>query len=69
VVAASVSALSNEHGKSAVELDGHGIGPEQWQLLKGLRATFWLCFAAHSVVLVLGIGGLRKAGMVGLKND
>jgi MFS family permease len=69
VLAASVSGISKQHGEDKIELDGHGIGPEQWQLLKGFRATFWLCFAALSTVVIISGGGLRKAGKVGLKKD
>lgn len=69
VLAASVSGTSKQHGESVVASDGHGIGPEQWMLLKGFRATFWLCFAAMSSVVILSGGGLRKAGKVGLKKD
>ena len=74
VLAASVSGVSKQSGDDAVKIDGPevglpGIGSHQWRLLKGFRATFWLCFAALSTVVILSGGGLRKAGKVGLKKD
>ena len=39
------------------------------KLLKGFRATFWLCFASMFVVVGVSLGGLRMAGKVGLKKD
>lgn len=38
-------------------------------LLKGYHATFWAALAASLVVGVISLGGLRKAGKVGLKVD
>jgi hypothetical protein len=70
VLAASVSGGSKGHSESAVaDAEGSVIGQEEWQLLKGFRATFWLCFAALSMVAILSGGGLRKAGKVGLKKE
>lgn len=36
-------------------------------LLKGYQATFWAAFAASLLVAIISLGGLRKAGKVGLK--
>ena len=38
-------------------------------LVKGYHATFWAAFAASMLVGVVSLGGLRKAGKVGLKTD
>ena len=38
-------------------------------LLQGYRAAFWTIFAATVIVVVLTFFGLRKAGLVGKKDD
>lgn len=55
VIASSVSAGSERAGVGA--------------LLKGYQATFWAAFAASLLVGFISLGGLRKAGKVGLKVD
>lgn len=54
VIAASVTA-----GSSAPDSKN--------SLEKGLRATFWTCFAALGVVAIVSLVGLKKAGKVGIK--
>lgn len=38
-------------------------------LLQGYRAAFWTIFAATTIVVVLTFFGLRKAGLVGKKDE
>lgn len=68
VISASVSGVSKGHGENSANKSG-SIGLDELQLLKGFRATFWMCFAALSLVVLVSAGGLRKAGKVGLKKD
>jgi hypothetical protein len=56
VIAASVTASSSE----PESVDG---------LERGYRATFWACFAALGIVVVVSLLGLKKAGKVGVKVD
>jgi hypothetical protein len=39
------------------------------QLLKGYQASFWTMFAFMVTCGIIGIGGLRKIGKVGVKRD
>lgn len=61
VIAASVTGASHQ------EL-GEGEG-DQDRLLKGFRATFWMCFTSIFVVVGVSLTGLRMAGKVGLKKE
>ena len=46
------------------------IGSAAWtSLLQGYRAAFWTMFAAMVFCGLVAIGGLRKAGKVGVKRD
>lgn len=38
-------------------------------LLKGYRASFWACFGATVLTCVVGAGGLRRVGRVGVKEE
>lgn len=40
-----------------------------WQSLKGYQASFWTMFAIMITCSVVAIGGLRKAGNVGVKRE
>ena len=47
--------------------DGDQIGGDKQ--LKGYRAGFWTMFAYMGICALLAVGGLRKAGKVGLKRE
>ena len=38
-------------------------------LMDGYRAVFWALFAWTLLVLLVGMGGLRRLGVIGVKND
>lgn len=58
-VTAAIAASTTEHSKS---------DPTD-ALLQGYRAAFWTIFAATAIVVVVTFFGLRKAGLVGKKDD
>jgi MFS family permease len=61
VVALAVSS----HGAHGNDTDSESSE----DVLRGFRASFWTMFAFMVTVLFVGIGGLRKAGAVGVKRD
>ena len=58
-VTAAIAASTTEHSKS---------DPTD-ALLRGYRAAFWTIFAATATVVIVTFFGLRKAGLVGKKDD
>lgn len=58
-VTAAIAASVTEHSSAE--------GPEG--LLEGYRAAFWTIFAATALVVVIVFFGLRKAGLVGKKDE
>jgi hypothetical protein len=60
VIAATVTGASHEQVGNDADVE---------RLLKGFRATFWMCFASIFVVVGVSLGGLRMAGKVGLKKE
>jgi hypothetical protein len=69
VIAGTVSGATVAHGESSGSHEDVQIGLEEWNLLRGFRATFWACFASMSLVVLISLGGLRKAGKVGGKKE
>ncbi|KAJ9606693.1 hypothetical protein H2200_008701 [Cladophialophora chaetospira] len=61
-------------GVGASASTGHGGGEgqatsEDRALLKGYQASFWTMFAFMVTTAAIAVGGLRKAGRVGVKRD
>jgi nitrate/nitrite transporter NarK len=49
---------------------GQGLdGKQTADLLRGYRASFWAMFGIMVVCVLFAVGGLRKAGKVGLKRE
>lgn len=53
----------------AASMTEHSKSDPTDALLQGYRAAFWTIFAATAIVVVLTFFGLRKAGLVGKKDD
>ena len=58
VISDSVTAKSRHTNKSSPAA-----------LLEGYRATFWALFAWTVIVVLVGAGGLRKLGKLGMKQE
>jgi hypothetical protein len=61
---AALAISSREERNGNVE-----TGLEKDALLKGYQASFWSMFAFLVTCTFIAIGGLRKAGKVGVKRD
>lgn len=57
-------------GAAGHSLEDAARGTPAWRaLLHGYRAAFWTMFAAMLLCGAVAIGGLRRAGKVGVKRD
>jgi MFS family permease len=60
---------SGESNSDSTSAHGSASSDDPDELLKGYRASFWTMFGYMLVCVIIAIGGLRKAGKVGLKKD
>ena len=67
----TVAQFGSSLGVNAVQVVSEGVagGTETGDLLKGYRASFWMMFGSMLLCGLLAVGGLRRAGRIGLKRE